>query len=132
MKKMALFVPLLLVLSVAGCNRNQYRVVERLDRYMDKEGHEVLGYGSAQIGYASSAYDHDEIHFVLKRGNQKIRAVCDLSTVSNQAHAGCGMRVLQEYECTQNGKEVSAGALADLFCKDGNGNIAYLYVSKEE
>ncbi len=112
---------------VSGCNRNQYRVVERTDVYLDKQGNQI------HESFLNSAYDHEEIHFVLKRGDQKIHATCDLTTVNNlDPHATCSMRVLQEYNCTQKGEEVSAKALADLFCKDKDGSTVYLYATKEE
>ena len=125
MKTGGLFALVFLILATA-CNRNQYRVIERTDIYRDKQGNQLMD-------ALQASYDHDEIHFVLKRGSQKIHATCDLSTVNNlDPHATCAMRVLQEYRCTQDRKQVSAHALADLFCKDSEGGTVYLYVSKEE
>lgn len=116
----------LVLMFVVGCKSNQYRVVERDDVYRDKQGKQVQD-------ALEPSYDHDEVHFVLKRRSQKIHAICDLSTVNNlDPHASCAMRVLQEYWCTQDSKAASAHALGDLFCKDSNGGIVYLYVTKEE
>jgi hypothetical protein len=130
MRPMMLGVIVLLAVSLTACNQNKYRVIERADRYLDKQGHQVSD-------ATSEAYDHDEVGFVLTHDGNKIHAICDLSTLDKiDSSASCGLRPLRTYECAVGGAAVlNAPAhvpLSDLTCKDGDGRKVYLYVSKEE
>ncbi len=50
-------------------NQNQYRVVERTDIYVDKQGRVV----------SDQPYDHEVVHLVLAHDERKIYSLCDLS-----------------------------------------------------
>jgi|GEM_PF-7086684 len=120
----------LMTLLLIACNQNKYRVVERTDRYVDKQGRQV-----ADTWYEGLSYDHDEVIFVLSHGDHKIHAYCDLSTVNNlDPKASCGLRPLRAYECVLGPDDVwkATMPLADLICTDGGGRKVYLYVSKED
>jgi len=120
--KLRIATALLIALSTAACNRNRYRVIEREDRYLDEQGHEVS---------SPSSYYHDELHFVLKRGDTKVYAMCDITTVDKlDPNASCAMRVGQTFECLSGKK--GDRALSDLRCRDSEGHNVYLYVNKEE
>ncbi len=122
----------LLVLSLTACNQNKYRVVERTDTYVDKQGRKV-----SDIWYEGLAYDHEEVGLVLSHNGRKIHATCDLSTLDKlDPKASCGLRPLRDYQCiVSSGAVLNAPAskpLSDLTCTDGDGRTVYLYVSKEE
>ena len=128
MRPMMLGLIVLLTVSFTACNRNKYRVNERADRYLDKQGHPVAD-------AMSEAYDHDEVGFVLTHGGRKIHATCDLSTLDIlDPSASCGLRPLRTYECAVGRDDVLKAPLpqSDLLCKDADGRKVYLYVSKEE
>jgi hypothetical protein len=130
MRPMMLGLIVLLTVSFTACNRNKYRVIERADRYLDKQNRPVAD-------ALSEASDHDEVGFVLTHGGHKIHATCDLSTLNNiDPNASCALRPLRTYECAVGGAAIlNAPAnvpLNDLTCKDGDGRKVYLYVSKEE
>ena len=113
------------LIFLVGCARNQYRVVEREDRYVDKMGRQVSG-------FSDPLSDHDEVHFVLAHAGRKIHAICDLNTLDRlDPNASCALRPLREYICFLN-RDSSMKALSDLTCKDEDGRNVYLYVSKEE
>jgi hypothetical protein len=120
---------LLLCLFLTACNRDRYRVVERIDRFVDKQGRQV-----ADKWYDGLAYDHEEVSFVLKHGGSRIHATCDLSTLDKlDPNASCGLRPLREYACTAGrGDRQAPMPLSDLVCTDSDGRKVYLYVSKEE
>ncbi len=106
-------------------NKNQYRVVERTDTYVDKQGRAV----------PDDSYDHEIVHFVLAHDERKIYGLCDLSTLDKlDPHASCGLRPLRSYECLMGRTDVMKAPtpLSDLTCTDGDGRKVYLYVSKEE
>ncbi len=112
-------------LSFTASHRDQYRVVERSDTYVDKEGRAV----------SDQSYDHEVIHFVLAHDGRKIYALCDLSTLDKlDPNASCGLRPLRSYECLIGRDDVMKAPmpLSDLTCTDGDGRKVYLYVSKEE
>jgi hypothetical protein len=120
----------LLVLSLTGCNQNKYRVVERIDRYVDKQGHHL-----SDEWYWDLSYDHEQVIFVLTHGSHRIHATCDLSTVDKlDPKASCGLRPLRTYECVLGPDDIwtAPDPVSDLKCKDGGGRSVYLYVSKEE
>jgi hypothetical protein len=106
-------------------NQNQYRVVERTDTYVDKQGRQV----------PDQSYDHEIVHFVLAHNERKIYTLCDLSTLDKlDPNASCGLRPLRKYECLIGRDDVMKAPtpLSDLTCTDGDGRKVYLYVSKEE
>jgi hypothetical protein len=118
----------LLTLSLTACNQNKYRVIERADRYLDKQNRPVSD-------PLSESSDHDEVVFVLTHGGHKIHATCDLSTLDKlDPNASCGLRPLRTYECVVGRDDVLKAPMpqSDLLCKDGDGRKVYLYVSKEE
>jgi hypothetical protein len=130
MRQMMLGLIALLVVLFTACNQNKYRVIERADRYLDKQNRPVAD-------ALSEASDHDEVAFVLTHGGHKIHATCDLSTLNKiDPAASCGLRPLRTYECAVGGAAVlnapASMPLSDLTCKDGDGRKVYLYVSKEE
>jgi hypothetical protein len=106
-------------------NQSRYRVVERSDIYVDKQGRPM----SNQI------YDHEVVQLVLAHDERRIHATCDLSTLDKlDPNASCGLRPLRNYECLFP-TDAAVNALlplSDLTCTDGNGRKVYLYVSKEE
>ncbi len=118
---------LLLAVSFTACNQNKYRVVERADKYLDKQGRPV--------DPLSEASDHDEVGFVLTHNGHKIHATCGLSTLDKlDPNASCALRPLRTYECAVGRDDVLKAPLpqSDLLCKDADGRKVYLYVSKEE
>ena len=122
----------LLALSFTACNRNKYRVVERTDTYVDKQGRKV-----SDEWYEGLAYDHEVVGVVLSHDGRKIHATCDLSTLDKlDPKASCGLRPLRDYQCVVPGDTVmnapASKALSDLTCTDQDGHPVYLYVSKEE
>ena len=128
MRSVMLGLVALLTLSFTACNQNKYRVVERADRYLDKQGRPVAD-------AMSDSYDHDEVGFVLTHGKHRIHATCDLSTLDKlDPNASCGLRPLRTYECVVGRDDVLKAPLpqSDLLCKDADGRKVYLYVSKEE
>lgn len=128
MRPMMLGLVVVLTVSFTACNRNKYRVIERADRYLDKQNRPVPD-------AMSEAYDHDEVGFVLTHGGRKIHATCDLSTLNKMdPNASCGLRPLRTYQCVVSRDDVlnAPMPLSDLLCKDGDGRKVYLYVSKEE
>src|SRR5580704_12305168 len=85
----------LLALSLTACNRNKYRVVERIDKYVDKQGREL-----SDRWYEGLSYDHEQVVFLLTHRSHKIHASCDLSTLDKlDPNASCGLRPLRTYEC---------------------------------
>jgi len=126
----AVTVVALLAVMLTGCNENKYRVVERIDRYVDKHGRQV-----SDKWYEGLAYDHEEVVFVLTHHGQRIHATCDLSTVDKMdANASCGLRPLHSYECALGRDDVLRAPmpLSDLTCRDADGRKVYLYVAKED
>jgi hypothetical protein len=120
------------LLSLTACNQNRYRVVERIDKFVDKQGHHV-----SDEWYEGLSYDHDKVVFVLTHGSHRIHATCDLSTLDKlDPKASCGLRPLRTYECVLGPDDVwnapASAPVSDLKCKDGGGRSVYLYVSKEE
>lgn len=117
----------LLAVLVTGCNRNNYRVVERVDRYVDKQGRQV-----SDKWYDGLAYDHEQVDFALTHGGHRIHATCDLSTIMD-TNASCGLRPLRSYECVLGRDDVLKAPmpLSDLTCRDADGRKVYLYVAKE-
>ena len=106
-------------------HRNDYRVIERTDTYVDKQGRAV----------SDQSYDHDVVHLVLAHDGHKIYALCDLSTLGNlDPKASCGLRPLRDYECFLGRDDVTKAPapLSDLTCTNADGRRVYLYVSKEE
>ena len=117
--------PLVPSLSFNAPHRSQYRVIERSDNYVDKQGQPA----------SELSYDHDEVGFVLAHDDHKIHALCDLSTLDKMnPQASCGLRPLHNYECSLGRDDVMKAPmpLSDLTCLDGDGRQVYLYVSKEE
>lgn len=121
---------LISLVQLSGCNRTGYRVVQRTDVYVDKNGHRV-----SDVYYSDISYDHEVVQLVLTHSGHKIHAECDLTTVDKMdKEATCGLRPLRTYACVigkDNGWK-DAGPLSDLTCKDAQGHNVYLYVSKEE
>ena len=106
-------------------NQNRYRVIQRSDIYVDKQGRAV----------SDQSYDHDVVQFVLAHDKQKVFAQCDLSTLDKlDPNASCGLRPLRDYECLLGRDDVMKAPmpLSDLICTDRDGRKVYLYVSKEE
>lgn len=111
--------------ALARWNQSTYRVVERTDVYVDKEGHPV----------SDKAYDHEVVRFVLTHGDKRIYALCDLSTLDKMApDAGCGLRPLRDYQCFLPTDDLTKATmpLSDITCTDSSGRRVYLYVNKEE
>lgn len=116
--------PSTLLSSFAG-HRNEYRVVERTDIYVDKEGRVA----------SDTSYDHEIVHLVLTHDRHKIYSLCDLSTLNKlEPNASCGLRPLRDYKCVIGRDDVMKAPmpLSDLTCTDGDGRKVYLYVTKEE
>ena len=71
--------PSLPLLSHSG--KRDYRVIERTDNYVDKEGRPA----SEQV------HDHETVSLVLVHDGHKIYGECDLSTLNNlDPNASCG------------------------------------------
>lgn len=116
-----LFKPSLLKQS----DRNQYRVVERSDIYVDKQGRPA----------SDESYDHEVVQLILAHDGKRIHALCDLSTLDKLApNVSCGLRPLRSYECFVGRDDVMKAPmpLSDLTCTDADGRKVYLYVGKEE
>ncbi|MFZ0481356.1 MAG: hypothetical protein WAL71_19605 [Terriglobales bacterium] len=116
-----LFKPSLLKQS----DRNQYRVVERSDIYVDKQGRPA----------SDESYDHEVVQLILAHDDKRIHALCDLSTLDKLApNVSCGLRPLRSYECFVGRDDVMKAPmpLSDLTCTDADGRKVYLYVGKEE
>jgi hypothetical protein len=65
-------------------NEKDYRVVERTDTYVNKQGATA----------SESSYVHEIVGFVLAHGDRRIHAVCDLRTLDKldpNASCGCGL-----------------------------------------
>lgn len=106
-------------------DHNQYRVTERTDIYVDKQGRPA----------SDQSYDHEVVQLILAHNDKKIHALCDLSTLDKLApNASCGLRPLRSYECLLGRNDVMKAPmpLSDLTCNDADGRKVYLYVSKEE
>lgn len=105
--------------------RQDYRVVERTDNYVDKEGRP----GSEQL------HDHAIVGLVLSHDGHKIYGQCDLTTLNNlDPKASCGLRALHDYDCAVGRDDIlnAPMPLSDLTCTDADGRKVYVYVSKEE
>jgi hypothetical protein len=114
-----LFKPATMLSSFTG-HRNEYRLVERADSYVDREGREA----------SDMSHDHDVVHLVLTHDGHKIYGLCELDP-----NASCGLRPLRNYRCVVGRDDDMMNApmpLSDLTCTDGDGRKVYLYVSKEE
>jgi hypothetical protein len=114
-----------LVLVFVAAGGRKYEVIERADRYLDKDGHQV----------SMNAFDHEEILFVVKHSGHKIYASCDLSTLNNlDPNATCAVRPLREYECALGKADPmkDTGVLSDLTCEDSDGHKVYLYVNRKD
>jgi len=106
-------------------DQNQYRVVERADIYVDKQGRPA----------SDQSYDHEVVQLVLVHNEKKIHALCDLSTLDKLApNASCGLRPLRNYQCLLGRDDVMKAPmpLSDLTCTDADGRKVHLYVSREE
>lgn len=102
-----------------------YRVIERIDNYVDKESRPA----SQQL------HDHEIVGLVFAHQGHKIYGRCDLSTLNNlDPNASCGLRPLHDYECTPGRDDIMKAPmpLSDLTCTGGDGRKVYVYVSKEE
>jgi len=109
----------LLILSLTGCNQDQYRVVERTQRLIPD----------------ATGSTHVEVGYVLAHDGHKIYATCDHSDWDKlDPQATCGLRPLRTYKCELGPDDIRDAAmpLSDLKCKDAGGRNVYLYVSKEE
>ena len=128
----AFLIALAACVLLVACNQKNdgYRVIERLDAYVDRQGHPV-----SDNWYEGMAYDHEQVRFVLQHGGHKIYALCDVSTVDKMdTNASCALRPLREYACTLGRDDILKAPmpLSDLTCKDADGRKVYLYVNKEE
>jgi hypothetical protein len=106
-------------------NEKDYRVVERTDTYVDKQGATA----------PESSHDHEIVGLVLTHDDHRIHAICDLSTLDRlDPNASCGLRPLRNYQCFVGRDDVMKAPmpLSDLTCADGDGRKVYLYVSKED
>lgn len=105
--------------------RGDYRVIERTDNYVDKEG----GPASQQF------HDHEIVSVVLSHDEHKIYGLCDLSTLDKiDPNASCGLRPMHDYDCVVGRDDVMKAPMpiSDLTCTDADGRKVYIYVSKEE
>jgi hypothetical protein len=105
--------------------RRDYRVIERKDNYVDKEG----------VPASELSHDHDVVDLVLTHGGHKIYGQCDLSTLDKiDPNASCGLRPLHDYDCVVGRDDVMKAPmpLGDLMCTDADGRKVYVYVAKEE
>ena len=105
--------------------RRDYRVIERTDNYVDKEGRPA----------SEGLHDHEIFGLVLAHDGHKIYGECDLSTLNKlDPNASCGLRPLRDYECFVGRDDVMNAPmpLSDLTCTDGDARKVYIYVSKEE
>ncbi len=113
-------IPLLL-----GSAKRNYRVIERTDNYVDKQGRPA----SEQV------HDHEIVGLVFAHDGHKIYGQCDLSTLNNiDPNASCGLRPIHDYTCIDGRDDVRKAPmpLSDLTCTDADGRKVYVYVSKEE
>jgi len=122
------FVTFAILLALTACNRDQYRVVEREPRYLDKHG---LPVSSLQ----AQSFDHAGVHYVLKHGGHKIYADCEIVILHNPDElSSCELQPLREYECVLGTAHGVTGRIpySDLTCKNDDGQNVYLFVTKEE
>lgn len=105
--------------------RRDFRVIERTDDYVDKEGRPA----SEQL------HDHEIVDLVLWHDGHRIYGQCDLTTLNNlDPTASCGLRPMHDYNCVVGRDDVMKAQmpLSDLTCTDADGRKVYVYVSKEE
>jgi hypothetical protein len=105
--------------------RRDYRIIERTDNYVDKEGRPA----SEQL------HDHEIVSLVFAHEGHKIYGQCDLSTLNKlDPNASCGLRPIHDYNCVTGRDDVMTAPmpLSDLTCTDADGRKVYVYVSKEE
>ena len=105
--------------------RREYRVIERTDNYVDKEGRPA----SEQL------HDHEIVGLVFAHDGHKIYGQCDLSTLNNiDPKASCGLRPIHDYDCVIGRDDVMNAPMpmSDLTCTNADGRKVYIYVSKEE
>jgi hypothetical protein len=113
------------ILSLLHVARRDYRVVERTDNYVDKEGQPA----SEQL------HDHEIVGLVFAHEGHRIYGQCDLSTLNNiDPNANCGLRPLHDYNCVVGRDDIMNAPmpLSDLTCTNADGRKVYVYVSKEE
>lgn len=105
--------------------KRDYRVIERTDNYVDKEGRPA----SEQV------HDHEIVGLIFAHDGHKIYGQCDLSTLNRvDPNASCGLRPIHDYTCIVGRDDVwkAPMPLSDLICTDADGRKVYVYVSKEE
>lgn len=106
-------------------DKRNYRVIERTDNYVNKEGQPASG----------QPFDHEIVNLVFAHDGHRIYGQCDLSTLNKLApNASCGLRPLRDYDCLVGRDDVLKAPipLSDLTCTDADGRKVYIYVNKEE
>ena len=96
------------LLILTGCNRDEYRVVERTQRLIPD----------------ASAGPHTEVGYVLAHNGRKIYATCDWSTVNNlDPKASCGLRPLRTYKCELGPDDIQNAAVVHPSELDTRGRV---------